>query len=396
MQITIDKAIPLAVAILNVLVVIVLYSSKTGFRSRANRDLAHFLILISLMMGLFVFDSMVTSERPLLILLDDLVPEYLIPVLLLYYFVRLSTLCDYLPTYGWWLLLPFILTTVINVYISLSAEFKLYNLPFSLDDPLLREYYFYEYTGAVLYGLLLMAFNYWVVRNRLETTRATTAWVRTFYWLMAGAMGVWSLSYVADVMRPESSEPYIWTAVSLILLIFIYQGVLRQQLQERSFDKFSLVNPPPVAVTLALATVNKPGAGSATDAPLIKARTDERYLPLLEELMEGRQLYRQAELSREKVADQLGISPGYLSGLLSEHATTNFSELVNGYRVADVKRMLVDPDYANYRLVSIGLEAGFNSKSAFYQAFKKETGQTPSAYQAAHGAPLDRSGTPEG
>jgi AraC-like DNA-binding protein len=43
--------------------------------------------------------------------------------------------------------------------------------------------------------------------------------------------------------------------------------------------------------------------------------------------------------------------------------------------------MLSNPEYSNYTIVAIGLEAGFNSKASFYRAFRKFEGMTPSEYQ---------------
>jgi len=53
-------------------------------------------------------------------------------------------------------------------------------------------------------------------------------------------------------------------------------------------------------------------------------------------------------------------------------------------RVEEAKLYLTDTDFSNYTLVAIGLEAGFNSKSAFNNSFKKITGQTPSQFKQRH------------
>ena len=50
-------------------------------------------------------------------------------------------------------------------------------------------------------------------------------------------------------------------------------------------------------------------------------------------------------------------------------------------RIQQSKKLLIDEKYANYTIVSIGLESGFNSKSTFYNVFKKHVGCTPLAYK---------------
>ena len=59
----------------------------------------------------------------------------------------------------------------------------------------------------------------------------------------------------------------------------------------------------------------------------------------------------------------------------------NFYDLVNGCRVEEAKRLLLDPKNKNYTILSIGFEAGFNSKTTFNTIFKKFTGLTPTEYK---------------
>ena len=54
---------------------------------------------------------------------------------------------------------------------------------------------------------------------------------------------------------------------------------------------------------------------------------------------------------------------------------------INKYRVEQSKQLLSDSHFSAYTIVAIGMECGFNSKSTFYSAFKKFTGQTPSTFR---------------
>ena len=59
----------------------------------------------------------------------------------------------------------------------------------------------------------------------------------------------------------------------------------------------------------------------------------------------------------------------------------NFFDFVNRYRVEEVKQCLSNPAKDKDNIVTLALDAGFNSKSAFYAAFKKLTGMTPNQFK---------------
>ena len=113
--------------------------------------------------------------------------------------------------------------------------------------------------------------------------------------------------------------------------------------------------------------------------PFTKAN---EYFKKLEELMRFKKLYLNPNLSLSSVAEILGISACYLSSMVNSLMNKSFIDFVNEYRITDVKRNLNSEAFAHYTIVSVGLEAGFNSKSAFYSAFKKHTGITPKEYQS--------------
>ena len=111
---------------------------------------------------------------------------------------------------------------------------------------------------------------------------------------------------------------------------------------------------------------------------------DNAYFKQFCYLIEKKRLYRDDKLSLTSIAEQLNISANYLSQLVNELSDYNFSEFINHYRVEEAKNHLIHPDFSNYTIAGIGLESGFNSRSAFYSAFKKHTGLTPSKYRKKH------------
>jgi len=79
------------------------------------------------------------------------------------------------------------------------------------------------------------------------------------------------------------------------------------------------------------------------------------------------------------------MSVSGLSKTINTYSNVNFSDFVNSFRVDKVKELLASQEFSEYTIVAIGLECGFNSKSTFYSAFKKNTGVTPVQYRSQQG-----------
>lgn len=101
----------------------------------------------------------------------------------------------------------------------------------------------------------------------------------------------------------------------------------------------------------------------------------------LTQLLEKEELFRDPQLTLGGLADQLNIGTTLLSKLVNEAGGQKFNDFINRYRVEAALCHLRDPDFGHYDTLSIGLEAGFNSKSTFYSAFRKVTGITPAKVQ---------------
>ncbi|MDW3645584.1 MAG: helix-turn-helix domain-containing protein [Bacteroidia bacterium] len=107
----------------------------------------------------------------------------------------------------------------------------------------------------------------------------------------------------------------------------------------------------------------------------------QKLLEKLKCLMEEAAPYTKPNLKSEELAKLLDISVHELSTLLNDSLGKRFTDFINEYRVNRSKELM--KSMQNYTFEAIGYEAGFNSKSTFYAAFKKITGQSPSKYLKA-------------
>ena len=92
------------------------------------------------------------------------------------------------------------------------------------------------------------------------------------------------------------------------------------------------------------------------------------------------QYYSNQDISLKKVADELGTNGNTVSKLINSETGTNFNDYINQKRVALAQERLLDDGFKQLTVEAIGESVGFKSKSAFYNAFKKHTGQSPSAF----------------
>ncbi len=98
-------------------------------------------------------------------------------------------------------------------------------------------------------------------------------------------------------------------------------------------------------------------------------------------VMEEKQLYKNRKLQLKDLSKEVATSENYVSEVLSKQLQTNYYDFVNRYRVHEVKKLMNSEKHKDYKLMAIAMEAGFNSKTTFNAAFKKNTGQTPSEYK---------------
>ncbi len=114
----------------------------------------------------------------------------------------------------------------------------------------------------------------------------------------------------------------------------------------------------------------------------LKSGLDEealnRIAEKLEATMREQQLYLDHTLSLSKLAEEVKVSKNYLSQTLNEQLKKTFFDYVNGWRI---QYALPEVIAAQKSILKLAMDAGFNARSSFYSAFKKEVGCSPSEYR---------------
>lgn len=106
----------------------------------------------------------------------------------------------------------------------------------------------------------------------------------------------------------------------------------------------------------------------------------DRIAAKIEALMQDKKLYLEPDLSLWDLAGKIGVTTHYASQALNEKIGLRFFDYVNGWRVRDAADRLRSTDDT---ILAITYDVGFNSRSSFYSAFKREIGMTPSQYRTA-------------
>jgi len=107
----------------------------------------------------------------------------------------------------------------------------------------------------------------------------------------------------------------------------------------------------------------------------------EKYQSRIIDYMLSDKPFLDPEFTISQFSNQLNIPSNHVSQIINEKLNINFLDFVNKYRVEEAKTKLKDEKMNHYTIVTIAFDSGFNSKTAFYSAFKKHVGSTPSQYR---------------
>ena len=107
----------------------------------------------------------------------------------------------------------------------------------------------------------------------------------------------------------------------------------------------------------------------------------EDYKKQLLALLTTEKPYLNPQVSLKDLSEKLSVSTKHLSQVINQSFNKSFFDFINTYRIREVQQILKESRDDKMTVLEAMYEAGFNSKSSFNTAFKKETGQTPTEFR---------------
>ncbi len=114
---------------------------------------------------------------------------------------------------------------------------------------------------------------------------------------------------------------------------------------------------------------------------ILSPEQERLYAIHIEKFMDKETPFLLPGFSLNDMAEQLEIPRHQLSACINQHFQVNFNDFINERRVRYILEKMPSEKWTKLTIEGVGMEAGFNSRSSFYNAFKKFAGMNPSAFR---------------
>lgn len=168
----------------------------------------------------------------------------------------------------------------------------------------------------------------------------------------------------------------ILTALAATYLMYkrqnnMYRQIVRQQHEFLKKEKRLKDKSEGMPVALAPDT----GHGAASE----NVKNEELFMQI-EHLMHAESIYKEKDLTIDKLSERLNTNRTYLSRTINQQAGMSFNNYINTYRINEAVKILSDTDN-DIPLKAVAADMGFNHIQTFYKAFQNTIGMPPLKYR---------------
>ena len=212
--------------------------------------------------------------------------------------------------------------------------------------------------------ILLRKHSRRIKKNFSDIEKINLLWLRN---LIFGMAAIWLAVLLTEFIDEEVGSAIIFSIVTLFVFAIGYFGIRQGLIFTDSVEDSS--------------SVSQESKKKYKNSPL-DVEQSQSLLDRLLIFMDDEKPYLETKITLRELATSFDTNPNYLSQVINEKLDQNFYDFINKYRVQEFKKRLEEEGAMNYTLFGHAQECGFSSKSSFHEVFRKQTGQTPSQYQA--------------
>ena len=335
-------------------------------RNRSTFFVGLFLLLFSLELGTWISINLKISDSYPEVFLLPFNFSWLLFPLFFVYTQQISILSDKKIKY--WLLYPGILSFLIQLFI--------FSLPFETKEVIVESSWhkliFWKLGN--FYSWIIGGCNLWLLYNHRIEVKNTYSYLafKELQWAKYFLIYLLATSVYGHVIAYFFPEWYVDnTMFSVMDLIAIY-WVAYFGISQRNI--LNVINKSSPSDNNRL--IDQDQSSSTKDTEKLTNLMDQ-----IDAFMKSAEAFINPEFTIMDLAEGLKIHPKLISNSINTITNQNFNSYVNNFRIEKAIELLKMENSGAYSIEGIGTEVGFNSKSAFYSAFKKVTGTTPIKYQ---------------
>mgnify|MGYP003384778536 FL=1 len=223
-----------------------------------------------------------------------------------------------------------------------------------------EEYFSVLFSVFIMYKLFILVTTYEKNHSEYSIKKVTveTKWLKQLLYFGLLICFIWIVIVLSSQLNSYNlfgnwTRYFLWLSMSFLIYWLGYSGIYYSGIfnQRQQIRKNILI----------------------TERAKEKPINTSKFLEI-ETIIQSEKLFLNPHFSLFVLSKKTNLNESYISQLFNKNSTVNFTTYINRLRVKEAKLFLKNEAYQNYTIISIGLEAGFNSKSAFYTAFKKEAG----------------------
>lgn len=334
-------------------------------KHRSTFFLGLFLLFFSLKLVNFIFKDLNLSAIYEELLLFPFNFSWLLFALFFIYSQQVSVFSNQKTKY--WILLPGILSFVAQVIIFfLPYDAKLLISENEWHDFIFTYLGIFYSWGIGIWNLTLLYKHRIEVQNSYSVIASREMqWAQTFL--------IYSLitSVIAHILYYIDSQNFYYKIIFSVLDLIAIYWVSFHGIVQRN-------------VISILTNEKKYGSSKNSNTKSRHNNPDFKMEEIISEIdnyMLETESYTHTELTIDDLGKAIKMHPRKISKTINTVRHENFNTYVNHFRIKKAEKLFENKEFVNFSIEGIGNEVGFHSKSAFYNAFKKQTGTTPTKFR---------------